>query len=98
MQPDSLDQLAPLGGVVLDYDRRHLLTYAELLDAAEGGIDWRAGALDILQIDPIADPERARSCWDSHLARARWIVGAGLATALTAFGERSLPDVGVSGD
>ncbi|MBO9669560.1 MAG: hypothetical protein J7485_03485 [Sphingobium sp.] len=81
-----LEGLAPQGDKVLDYDRRNLLTYAELLDAADGGVDWQAGSLDILGIDPAANPDRARMCWDSHLARARWIVGNGLGNALQAFG------------
>ncbi|WP_296614644.1 hypothetical protein [Sphingomonas sp.] len=81
-----LDRLAPASDSVLDYDRRNLLTYAELLDAADAGVDWLAGALDILGIDPVIDAERARACWDSHLARARWIVGDGLGAAIEAFG------------
>jgi len=81
-----LDPIAPSGDTVLDYDRRNLLTYAELLDAADAGIDWEAGSLDILGIDPAADPDRAQSCWDSHLARARWITSEGLGAAIEAFG------------
>lgn len=84
-----VERLAPSEDAVVDYDRRHLLTYAELLDAADAGIDWRAGSLAILGVDPEADADHARCCWDSHLARARWIVGEGLGTALAAFG--SLP-------
>lgn len=89
MSHDPLNAIAPAGDAVLDYDRRHLLTYAELLDAADAGIDWRAGSLAILGVDPVADAEQARCCWDSHLARARWIVGDGLGGAIEAFG--SLP-------
>jgi hypothetical protein len=85
----AVSSVAPSDDVVVEYDRRHLLTYAELIDAADADIDWLAGSLDILGIDPIAEPERARCCWDSHLARARWIVGDGLVTAVNAF--RSLP-------
>lgn len=86
MSTDPLDALAPSGDTVLDYDRRNLLTYAELLDAAEAGIGWQAGSLEILGIDPDSDADRARCCWDSHLARARWIVGDGLGTAVETFG------------
>lgn len=86
MPTAALDHLAPSGDAVLDYDRRNLLTYAELLDAADAGIGWDAGSLEILGIDPVADPDRARCCWDSHLARARWIIGDGLGTAIEAFG------------
>lgn len=86
MSATPLQALAPAGEDVLDYDRRNLLTYAELLDAADAGLDWREGSLDILGIDPVADADRARCCWDSHLARARWIVGEGLGAAIEAFG------------
>lgn len=89
MFPDPLDTFAPTGETVLDYDRRHLLTYAELLDAEKDGITWQDGALEILGIDPVTDATRARTCWDSHLARARWITGAGLRSAIIAFGEQA---------
>jgi len=86
MSNHALDLLAPSGDAVLDYDRRNLLTYAELLDATDAGVDWREGSLDILGIDPATEADRARCCWDSHLARARWIVGEGLGAAVEAFG------------
>ncbi|MDT9598614.1 hypothetical protein [Sphingosinicella rhizophila] len=87
---DRLDRVAPKGGLVLDYDRRHLLIYAELLYAEAAGLDWQSGALDILGIDPLVDPDHARSCWDSHLARARWITSEGLDDAIEAFGNLPL--------
>lgn len=80
-----LQSVAPSGEAVLDYDRRHLLTYAELIDAADSGIEWQTVSLEILGIDPLAESDRARRCWDSHLARARWIVGDGLTAAIEAF-------------
>lgn len=89
MPHDPLSTVAPSSEMVLDYDRRHLLTYAELLDAETAGIGWQAGSLAILGIDPATDPERARLCWESHLARARWIVGEGLAHAIAAFGNQA---------
>lgn len=75
-------------GEVSAYDRDHLLVYAELLDANASGMGWIEGASLILGIDPSADREAARLCWESHLARARWIVGAGLGEAIVAFGAR----------
>ena len=77
----QLQTTAPSGEAVLEYDRRHLLTYAELLDAADTGLGWQARALEILGVDPTVDPDRA-----SHLARARWIVADGLEEAIEAFG------------
>jgi hypothetical protein len=83
-----LDTTAPTGGAT-HYDRSHLMIYAELLDADRRGITWEDGAFGILGIDAIADPEAARLCWESHLERARWIVGEGLASAVEAFGRNS---------
>lgn len=76
---------APSGDVVL-YDRQHLLIYAELVDADDAGVSWHDGALGILGIDPLADPNFAQGAWTSHLARARWIIGDGLHAATKAFG------------
>lgn len=81
-----LETVAPSGGAT-DYDRSHLMTYAELLGANARGIGWQEGAVTILGVDANADPETARLCWDSHLARARWIVGEGLSSAVEAFGR-----------
>ena len=82
-----LDLIAPRGAEVLDYDRRNLLIYAELLNADADGIGWEAGARTILGLEIGPDDEALRLCWDSHVARARWIVGAGLNAAITAFGN-----------
>lgn len=94
--PDPLDRIAPAGDAVLEYDRRHLLTYAELLDAADAGIGWEAGSLAVLGLDPAVDSEHARSCWDSHLSRARWITGDGLGSAIEAFGSLPRKDRSIS--
>lgn len=84
----TLLDVAPEGEVSA-YDRRNLVTYAELLDAADAGVDWASGAVSILGFDPDCDPETTRRCWETHLVRARWIVGDGLASALEAFGRNS---------
>lgn len=86
MRHNRLDPCAPSGEALLEYDRQHLLTYAELLDAADAGLGWEAGALELLGFDPLLDPDRAQLCWETHLARARWIIGDGLGSAMEAFG------------
>lgn len=86
-QPTSshpTEQLAPTCDLATDYDRRHLSIYAALLDAADAGEGWKSAAATILGID-VTSPE-AEACWRSHLERARWIVGDGLASAVTVFG------------
>lgn len=79
-----LRNVAPSGQVTI-YDRQNLPIYAELLDADASGMDWAEGARLILGFDVGVEAEIARKCWESHLARARWIVGEGLGSALQAF-------------
>jgi hypothetical protein len=83
-----LRNVAP-SGQVTGYDRQNLPVYAGLLDAEAAGIDWAEGARLILGLDVAVDGETARNCWESHLARAHWIVGEGLGSALQAFGHKS---------
>ncbi|KQX19148.1 MULTISPECIES: hypothetical protein [unclassified Sphingomonas] len=88
MQP--LRAIAPVGEIVSDYDRRNLLIYAELIGADDAGTDWVDGASAILGRDPTADPEGTKRCWETHLVRARWIIGEGLGAAIEAFSESSI--------
>jgi hypothetical protein len=82
----GIEQSAPSGVDVVDYDRRNLALYAALLEAHDAGRDWRDAATSLMQLD-LRD-KHAEACWRSHLERARWIIGDGLAAALTAFGTR----------
>lgn len=63
-----------------DYDRTHILTYARLLDAERDGYEWIDAAMEVLDLDVVADPLRAKNCWQSHLDRARWFVAGGFST------------------
>jgi hypothetical protein len=81
--------LAPSGNNVVAYDQTHLSLYAALIDADDAGEDWRATAMSLMQLD-LAD-NSAEACWRSHLERARWMIGAGLANALVAFGAPKSP-------
>lgn len=85
----ALQDIAPTGEVT-EYDRRHLLIYAELVDADGAGIGWEQGALEILGFRPPFDCEVVQRCWNTHVARARWIIGEGLASAVEAFDQNSL--------
>ncbi|WP_339692347.1 DUF2285 domain-containing protein [uncultured Parasphingorhabdus sp.] len=85
--PAKILSCAPNESVVTDYDRAHFLTYARLLDAADESTDWRKNARTILGCDKTADDKTVRRCWDSHLARARWIIGEGLALVVSAESE-----------
>ena len=74
---------APASPFTTDYDRAHVLTYARMLDAANANIDWREAAAAVLGCDVANDPAGAEACWTSHLKRARWVVGEGLAQMVT---------------
>jgi hypothetical protein len=63
----------PQSTSLTDYDRRHLVLYVRLLDAAEEGAEWTEVVRVLFGLDPRQDPERARRVHDSHLARARWM-------------------------
>ncbi|MDB5542757.1 MAG: hypothetical protein JWQ89_4484, partial [Devosia sp.] len=62
-----------------------------LLEADDAGGAWQDAAASLMQIDVTRCD--AEACWRSHLERARWIVGAGLATALVAFNARKVSNI-----
>lgn len=73
---------APESAQLTAYDDRHLADYLRLLDAEADGTDWREAAALIFGIDVNAEPARAKSMHDSHLARARWMTEVGYAYLL----------------
>ena len=72
LTPLVADQ-APNSAVLTTYDKKHLPVYIRLLDAEVDGADWMEAALTVLRIDPIREPKRAHSAWESHLSRAKWM-------------------------
>ncbi|HQT62087.1 DNA -binding domain-containing protein [Acidiphilium sp.] len=76
MNPKIADA-APNATHVTDYDRSHAALYLRLLDAADEGAPWEEAAHIVLGIDPAREPARARSAYESHLARARWLTAQG---------------------
>lgn len=68
---------APADPAVTSYDEEHLVTYWRLLDAVTHGADWKEVARVVLHIDPESQSVRARTAFDSHLARARWLAHQG---------------------
>ena len=69
--------LAPTGPTLTTYDEEHVVTYIRILDADREGADWREVSRIVLHIDPEQEPDRARRAFDSHLARAKWVVREG---------------------
>lgn len=76
LDPDVAD-LAPTDPALTPYDEEHMVTYLRLLDAEADNADWSEVARLVLHIDPVAEPDRARRAFDSHLARAKWMTSHG---------------------
>jgi hypothetical protein len=76
LDPDVADA-APSDSVLTAYDEEHVITYLRLLDADAVGADWRDVARIVLHLDPEQDPGRARTTFDSHLSRAKWMTEQG---------------------
>lgn len=70
----TIHELAPVVERITIYDQCHFLTYARLIDAERAGTDWREAASKILLCAVEGNPDGSRRCWQSHLARAHWIV------------------------
>jgi Uncharacterized conserved protein (DUF2285) len=87
VDPDVAD-VAPTDPVLTVYDERHLATYLRLLDANVENADWRDVARVVLQIDPAKEPRRARTAYETHLARAKWLSSHGCRRLLRKGRER----------
>ena len=74
--PNRADAV-PQTEALTPYDEEHLPLYLRLLDAEADGADWREVAKIVLEIDPKVDPDRAKAAWESHLARAKWMIDRG---------------------
>ena len=70
--PDVAD-VAPTDPDLTVYDEEHVVTYVRILDAAVDNADWRDVARLVLHIDPAKQPDRARTAYEMHLARAKWM-------------------------
>jgi len=89
MVDKDFNDCAPDAAHLTSYDEAHLTDYLRLLDAANAGASWRQIARDILDVDPSHDPVRAKTMYDSHLARAHWMTEVGYAHLL---GQHRHPD------
>lgn len=73
----QFDDRAPESAQLTAYDESHLQDYLRLLDADEEGADWRETSAVIFGINVAAEPDRAKTMHESHLARARWMTEIG---------------------
>jgi hypothetical protein len=64
---------APDEPTLTPYDEQHAVTYVRLLDAEKDSAEWQEVARIVLHVDPDKDPARARRCYETHLARAKWV-------------------------
>ncbi len=82
MDDKRFDDRAPDSSQLTSYDEGHLVEYLRLLDAEAAGADWREIAAVIFGVDVSAEPERAKTMHESHLARAQWMTEIGYAHLL----------------
>ena len=82
MSTNQFADHAPEVSQLTAYDESHLTAYLRLLDADDDGADWRETTAVILGVDAAAEPQRAKTMHDSHLARARWMTEVGYAHLL----------------
>ena len=76
LDPDVAD-VAPNEPALTAYDEQHVVTYIRLLQAEGEGADWRDVVRVVLHMDSAREPDRARSAYQSHLARAKWVTEQG---------------------
>jgi hypothetical protein len=73
----TFEDRPPLTDRVNAYDEEHLAIYLRLLMAEEEGADWREVVEVLFGLNPVAEPDRAKTVHDSHLARAHWMTETG---------------------
>ncbi len=83
LNPDVAD-VAPTDATLTTYDEQHVITYLRLLDANADGANWREVAKIVLHIDPDGEPARAQRAFETHLARAKWMIEHGYRQLLRA--------------
>lgn len=70
----TIAEQAPTEAWITDYDREHFGVYLRLIDATNAKAPWREAAKIVLGLDLDGDADRAKAIYDSHIARARWMV------------------------
>jgi len=82
MPAKPITTLAPTGSIEL-YDREHATVYLRLLDAETAGAPWPEVAEVVLGLGADGDTAQVRDIYNSHLARAHWLVDGGYKHLLT---------------
>lgn len=71
----SFEDVAPSVDEVTSYDRDHTMLYICLLDRQKRGQDWRTTVRAFFGLDSEREPDRARTVYESHMARATALQG-----------------------
>ena len=72
METPPFQDQPPDSDKITSYDEQHFVAYLRLLDAEASGVDWRAITRIVFGLDP-QQSSRARTVYETHLARARWM-------------------------
>ncbi|MFE0013747.1 DNA -binding domain-containing protein [Mesorhizobium sp. NPDC059054] len=76
MKTELRDEV-PWSDRLTEYDNAHFTLYLKLLDACADNASEEEMARDILGIDPMQEPTRARKAVRSHLDRTQWLIASG---------------------
>lgn len=69
----DIEPLVPDGPEWTDYDALMLATYAGLILDDRAGRSWAESYAENFKLDPADDPQKAKTCWQSHFDRAIWM-------------------------
>lgn len=97
LDPYVADEV-PWSEEITSYDEEHFVTYLRLLDAMVDGADWSDVTRVVLHRDPGTETEQSRHCWESHLARARWLAAKGYRQLLVQGAEQGRRQAGDAGE
>jgi hypothetical protein len=70
----AFKDVPPSGDELTQYDEEHTVLYILLLDRRERGRDWRETTRAFFGIDVDCETDRARHVYDSHYARAAYLL------------------------
>lgn len=73
----AVQDKVPWADHLTSYDNEHFAIYLQLLDACADYASEEDMARNILGIDPVQEPVRARKAVRSHLDRTRWLISSG---------------------
>jgi hypothetical protein len=73
----KLSDAPPTSEKITDYDEAHFPAYMFLLDWSAAGVNWCDTMIELMGDEVLSDPARAKSIYDTNLARAQWFTHTG---------------------